>query len=139
VKLCKELGVVQSMGAVGTSADNAPAESFNAALKREVLQDNSCWVDAATCRRQVFQRLVRYTKRRHSFCKYLSPHQLRKDPDTRYAARSRITTNPVPTAWGQGPRRDQEHPVIAEVAPDERIAIQRRGLRLPVRCPPTPL
>ena len=36
--LCKELGVTQSMCAVGTSADNSLAESFNAALKREVLQ-----------------------------------------------------------------------------------------------------
>ena len=33
------------MGAVGTSADNALAESFNAALKREVLQDEQCWAD----------------------------------------------------------------------------------------------
>jgi transposase InsO family protein len=72
--LCHELGVTQSMGAVGTSADNALAESFNAALKREVLQDNTCWEDAATCRHQVFRWLVRYnTKRRHSFCKHLSP------------------------------------------------------------------
>jgi len=47
--LCKELGVTQSMGAVGTSADNSLAESFNAALKREVLQDNTCWADAVTC------------------------------------------------------------------------------------------
>ena len=30
-------------------------------------------------------------------------HQLRKDPHTRYAARSRITTNPVSTTRGQGP------------------------------------
>jgi transposase InsO family protein len=73
-KLCRDLGVTQSMGAVGTSADNALAESFNAALKREVLQDNSCWEDAATCRREVFRWLVRYnTKRRHSHCRYLSP------------------------------------------------------------------
>ncbi len=73
-KLCRDLGVTQSMGAVGTSADNALAESFNAALKREVLQDNSCWDDAATCRREVFRWLVRYnTKRRHSHCRYLSP------------------------------------------------------------------
>ena len=36
---CKRLGVAQSMGAVGTSADNSLAESFNAALKREVLKD----------------------------------------------------------------------------------------------------
>lgn len=73
-KLCRDLGVIQSMGAVGTSADNALAESFNAALKREILQDDSCWEDAATCRREVFRWLVRYnTKRRHSHCRYLSP------------------------------------------------------------------
>ena len=72
--LCSDLGVTQSMGAVGTSADNALAESFNAALKREVLQDGSCWADAATCRREVFRWLVRYnTKRRHSHCRYVSP------------------------------------------------------------------
>ena len=44
-KLCRTLGVTQSMGAVGTSADNALAESFNATLKREVLQDAACWSD----------------------------------------------------------------------------------------------
>jgi len=72
--LCRHLGVTQSMGAVGTSADNALAESFNAALKREVLQDGSCWDDAAACRRDVFRWLVRYnTKRRHSHCRYVSP------------------------------------------------------------------
>lgn len=72
--LCKELGVTQSMGAVGTSADNALAESFNAALKREVLQDRSSWADAATCRREVFRWLTRYnTKRRHSHCRHSSP------------------------------------------------------------------
>ena len=37
-ELCRELGVKRSMGAVGTSADNALAESFNASLKRETLQ-----------------------------------------------------------------------------------------------------
>ena len=72
--LCSELGVTQSMGAVGTSADNALAESFNATLKREVLQDAACWTDELTCRRQVFRWLVRYnTKRRHSWCRYTSP------------------------------------------------------------------
>jgi transposase InsO family protein len=73
-KLCAELGVTQSMGAVGSSADNALAESFNATLKREILQDRSCWADAATCRREVFRWLARYnTKRRHSYCNQLSP------------------------------------------------------------------
>ena len=72
--LCRELGVTQSMGGVGSSADNALAESFNAALKREILQDRSCWPDAATCRREVFRWLARYnTKRRHSRCRYSSP------------------------------------------------------------------
>lgn len=72
--LCADLGVTQSMGGIGSSADNALAESFNAALKREVLQDNSCWPDAATCRREVFRWLARYnTTRRHSHCRYSSP------------------------------------------------------------------
>lgn len=83
--LCKDLGVIQSMGAVGTSADNSLAESFNAALKREVLQDDTCWPDEATCRREVFRWLARYnTKRRHSYCRYLSPanHERTHTPAT---------------------------------------------------------
>lgn len=73
-KLCGQLGVTQSMGAVGSSADNALAESFNATLKREVLQDQRNWPDELTCRRQVFKWLTRYnTKRRHSWCHYKSP------------------------------------------------------------------
>jgi transposase InsO family protein len=50
-KLCRKLGVPQSMGAVGSSADNALAESFNATMKREGLQDAACWRDELTCRR----------------------------------------------------------------------------------------
>lgn len=73
-RLCAKLGVTQSMGAVGTSADNSLAESFNATLKREVLQDASTWPDETSCRRQVFSWLVRYnTRRRHSWCRYQSP------------------------------------------------------------------
>lgn len=72
--LCARLGVTQSMGAVGTSADNALAESFNATLKREVLQDENVWPDEATCRRQVFAWIVRYNnRRRHSWCHYQAP------------------------------------------------------------------
>ena len=73
-KLCGNLGVAQSMGAIGSSADNALAESFNATLKREVLQDAACWADELACRRQLFKWLTRYnTKRRHSWCRYQSP------------------------------------------------------------------
>ncbi len=62
------------MGAVGSSADNALAESFNATLKREVLQDAHTWPDDAACRREVFRWIVRYnTRRRHSWCRYHSP------------------------------------------------------------------
>ncbi|MFL0446273.1 IS3 family transposase [Corynebacterium xerosis] len=73
-KLCRKLGVTQSMGAVGSSADNALADSFNATMKREVLQDAACWSNELVCRRQVFRWLVRYnTKRRHSWCRYVPP------------------------------------------------------------------
>ena len=48
---CKDLGVRQSMGSIGTSADNALAESFNATLKREVLQDSKTFMNQLLCRR----------------------------------------------------------------------------------------
>ncbi len=73
-KLRTNLGVTQSMGGVGSSADNALAESFNASLKREILQDRSQWLHAACCRGEVFRWLVRYNlRRRHSRCAYSSP------------------------------------------------------------------
>jgi transposase InsO family protein len=72
--LCDQLGVTQSMGAVGTSADNAMAESFNATLKRETLRGGHSWPDAATCRREVFRWVTRYnTRRRHSWCGQQAP------------------------------------------------------------------
>ncbi|PVU81405.1 IS3 family transposase [Cellulomonas sp. WB94] len=72
--LCERLGVTRSMGAVGTSADNAMAESFNASLKRETLAGSHGWPDATTARRVVFAWITRYnTRRRHSYCDYLSP------------------------------------------------------------------
>jgi transposase InsO family protein len=74
-ELCDRLGITRSMGAVGSSADNALAESFNATLKREVLQDSTSWPDQATCRRELFRWLNRYnTRRRHSFCGYQTPN-----------------------------------------------------------------
>lgn len=39
------------MGAIGSSADNALAESMGATLKREVLMDARPWDDELTCRR----------------------------------------------------------------------------------------
>ena len=73
-QLCARLGVTQSMGAVGTSADNALAESFNASLKRETLQGAHAWPDHAACRRAVFGWVNRYnTRRRHSYCGQQAP------------------------------------------------------------------
>jgi transposase InsO family protein len=73
-QLCTRLGVIQSMGAVGSSADNALAESFNASLKRETLQGAHAWPDEATCRRAVFRWVTRYnTRRRHSYCGQQAP------------------------------------------------------------------
>ncbi|MET8138581.1 IS3 family transposase [Streptomyces sp. NPDC005251] len=73
--LCDQLGVARSMGAVGTSADNAACESFHASLKRETLQGAHDYGDASTCRRTVFAWLTRYnTRRRHSANGHLSPN-----------------------------------------------------------------
>ncbi|WP_372434853.1 IS3 family transposase [Myceligenerans salitolerans] len=67
-------GLTLSRGAVGTSADNALAESFNAALKRETLQGERRWNGARECRKSVFRWVTRYnTRRRHSYCDYMSP------------------------------------------------------------------
>ena len=69
------MGVRQSMEAVGTSADNALAESFNARLKREVLRDRKVFDNPITCRQKVFRWCMRYnTCRRHSWCNLVAPY-----------------------------------------------------------------
>lgn len=77
---CRRLGVVQSMGRIGSSADNALAESVNAALKRETLQGAKRWDTAAQCRREVFRWITRYnTRRRHSGLGYRAPVDFEAD------------------------------------------------------------
>ncbi|MFF7159751.1 IS3 family transposase [Streptomyces sp. NPDC008139] len=72
--LCGEFGVVRSGGAVGTSADNAAAESFNASLKREALKGAKRWPGARAARLDVFRWVTRYnTRRRHSALGQQSP------------------------------------------------------------------
>jgi transposase InsO family protein len=71
---CARLGVVQSMGAVGTSADNSAAEAFNATLKRETLQGAHRFTSARHARLAVFRWITRYnTRRRHSTLGQISP------------------------------------------------------------------
>ena len=73
-ELCDSLGVIRSRGAVGTSADNAAAESFNASLKRETLQGARRWPGARAARLTVFRWITRYnTRRLHSALGYRSP------------------------------------------------------------------
>jgi transposase InsO family protein len=79
--LCEQLGVTLSLGGVGSSADNALAESFNAALKRETLAGAMTYTDQASCRREIFRWATRYnTRRRHSYLAHQAPdtyeHQL---------------------------------------------------------------
>src|SRR3546814_4169863 len=72
--LCAKLGVAQSTGAVGTSADNALDESFNATLKRETLQGATNGESPRTPRRAVFPVITRYnTRRRPSYANSLNP------------------------------------------------------------------
>lgn len=47
-------GLTLSRGAVGSSADNALTESFNATCKRELLAGAYAFGDPATCRRRIF-------------------------------------------------------------------------------------
>ncbi|QHA07889.1 IS3 family transposase [Streptomyces broussonetiae] len=53
VDACRQAGIRRSMGAVGTSADNAAAESFFASLKRENLSDEATHSKVTTLRGNV--------------------------------------------------------------------------------------
>ncbi|GAA1880224.1 hypothetical protein GCM10009753_04460 [Streptantibioticus ferralitis] len=71
---CRQAGIRQSMSAVGSSADNAAAESFNATMKREPLQGRKGWSSEWEARLDLFRRLHRYnTVRRHSRLGQRSP------------------------------------------------------------------
>lgn len=64
---CAAAGVTQSMSAVGSSADNAAAESWNASMKRETLKGAKAWPTARHARLAAFRWASRYnTRRRHS-------------------------------------------------------------------------
>lgn len=71
---CTAAGVTRSMSAVGSSADNAAAEAFNASFKRETLQGAKHWATARQARLDTFRWASRYnTRRRHSHLGQLSP------------------------------------------------------------------
>ncbi len=71
---CRQAGVRQSMSAIGSSADNALAESFNATFKRETLQGRKSWSSEPEARLDAFRWLHRNnTRRRHSRLGHRSP------------------------------------------------------------------
>jgi transposase InsO family protein len=70
-ELCDHHGVVQSMGRIGDSLDNAVAESFFATLKREL---RGRWASVEQARLAVFSWIAFYNhRRRHSAIGYHSP------------------------------------------------------------------
>ena len=70
---CKALGVIQSMGRVGSALDNAAAESFNSTLEWEALSRRR-FVTKAQARSEVAGFIDRYNhQRRHSSCEMKPP------------------------------------------------------------------
>ena len=70
---CDALGVIQSMGRVGSALDNAAAESFNSTLEHEVLSRHR-FATKADARRAVARFIDAYNhRRRHSSCEMLPP------------------------------------------------------------------
>lgn len=71
---CRSAGVRQSMSAIGSSAYNAAAESFNTTFKRETLKGRKGWPSEREARLDAFRWLTRYnTRRRHSRLSQRSP------------------------------------------------------------------
>ncbi|MFF3787846.1 integrase core domain-containing protein [Streptomyces sp. NPDC001933] len=71
---CRSAPVRQSMSAVGSSADNAAAESFNATFKRETLKGRKGWSNENEARLDAFRWLSRHNmRRRHSRLGQRSP------------------------------------------------------------------
>lgn len=116
--------VRRGMGAVGSSADNALGESFNATLKRETLPGAQSWPDQASCRRAIFRWATRYnTRRRHSYCRLQDPDRLR-GPHHGYAPEGRLTITPVSNFWGK-PRLTADREM--NCPPTGKLPVRPRG------------
>ncbi|MCX4633034.1 IS3 family transposase [Streptomyces sp. NBC_01443] len=72
-EVCRRHGIRRSMGRVGSSYDNALAESFFQSLKRELLHGRR-WTSKAQTRLELFHWLSYYSRRRrHSALGYRTP------------------------------------------------------------------
>lgn len=84
--LCGDLHVIQSMGSVGDSYDNAMAESFWASLKRELV-DDAHYATKEQARVALFEWLVWYNRERlHSSIGYCPPEEYEEQHLTEVAA-----------------------------------------------------
>ncbi|MFD9623705.1 DDE-type integrase/transposase/recombinase [Streptomyces virginiae] len=73
-EICRSAGVRQSTGTVGSSADVAAAESFDAAFKRETPKGRKGRSSKCEARLDAFRRPTRYnTRRRHTPASASSP------------------------------------------------------------------
>jgi transposase InsO family protein len=85
-KLCSQLGIVQSMGSVGDSYDNAMAESAWASLKRELVYETH-FATRAEARQAVFEWIIWYNvERLHSAISYMSPMEFEEFWNNQQAA-----------------------------------------------------
>jgi putative transposase len=83
---CRAMGIVQSMGTVGDSYDNAMAESLWSSLKRELV-DDAHFATKEEARVAVFEWIMWYNNERlHSSLGYLSPEEFEESWDRREAA-----------------------------------------------------
>ncbi len=74
-KLCRAMGITQSMGTVGDSYDNAMAESFFASLKRELV-DAAHYSTKQEARTAIFEWIMWYNRERlHSSIGYAPPEE----------------------------------------------------------------
>jgi transposase InsO family protein len=73
-KACRKLGVIQSMGRVGSALDNAAAEAFNSIIKVEYIHRHR-FRTRAEARLKISTWIVDFynTRRRHSACDGMSP------------------------------------------------------------------
>ena len=83
---CRRHKIVQSMGTVGDSYDNAMAESFWSSLKRELV-DDAHFKTRKEARQAIFEWIVWYnTERLHSALDYMSPREFEASLYTQIAA-----------------------------------------------------